>query len=320
MPEVKELFRMATENVRPDLGTLQRQRRRQRWHETRRKSASMALVAGLVIAGAVLGIQALREGDEPSRKPATVPAARPYLQGLEPTAERLAGIWVIHDDNPLLVRFSPDGTYAFDNIGLLDTDPAASGTFEVSGRTITFVEGQSRICPEGDRYGWRASVTTDGRLHVLHLSTQEVIDDIPDDCDLAGESTWTRVSPSSQAGMRIPAIPQGDEAPPSSISALRGIWLLEGGGHLIRFNTDGTYALDDGGALGKDPDDVGAFEVDAQGGVTLTSGGDSRTCAEGDRSVWENIRLAGGRLRAVVADNACPTGIETDLTWIRLSP
>jgi hypothetical protein len=320
MPDVQELFRMATESVRPDPGALERQHRNQRWRVAKQKAGVYALAAGLVIAGVVIGFRMLREGEEASRGPETVPGAAPSLRGLVPTVDGLAGIWIIDADNPLLVRFSPDGSYAFDNIGSLDTDPAAAGTYEVTGRIITFTNGRSRICPDGDRFGWRAGLTEDGRLHVLHLSTAVVIDDIPDDCDLVGESTWTRVSPSSPAGTRISAKPAGKGAPPSTGSALRGIWLLEGGGHLLRFGTDGTYALDDRGALGNEPDDVGTFEVDGRGGITLTSGADSRSCAEDDQWIWEQVRLAGGTLRGVAGENACPNDIPVEMTWIRLSP
>jgi hypothetical protein len=317
MPDVKEIFRMATESVRPDPGALERQHRSQRWHVAKQKTGVYALVAGLVIAGVVFGVRSLREGEEGSRTPETVPGAEPPLRGLVPTVEGLSGIWIIDDDNPLLVRFSPDGTYAFDNIGSLDADPAAAGTYEVNGRMITFTNGRSRICPDGDRFGWRAGLTEDGRLHVVYTV---VTDDVEDDCDLVGESTWTRVSPSSPAGARISAKPAGEAAPPSTESALRGIWLLEGGGHLLRFSTDGTYALDDAGALGNDPDDVGTLAVDGQGGITLTSGAESRTCAAGELWVWEQVRLAGGTLRGVVAENACPNNVEVDMTWVRLSP
>jgi hypothetical protein len=320
MPDVQEIFRAATERVRPDPGALERQHRNQRWHVAKQKTGVYALVAGLVITGVFFGINALRESGERSPTPGTMPGSAAALEGLPPTAERLAGIWIVDDDNPLLVRFSTDGTYAFDNIGSLDTSPAAAGTYEVAGRIIIFTNGRSRICPNGDRYGWRASLTEDGRLHVLHLERGEVMDDIEEDCDLAGESTWTRVSPTSPAGTRISAKPSGEGTPPSIESALRGIWLLEGGGHLLRFGTDGTYALDDAGALGNDPDDVGTFEVDGRGGVTLTSGANSRTCAQGDMWVWQNVRLAGPTLQGVVTDSACPNDVGIDLTWVRLSP
>jgi hypothetical protein len=320
MPNVKEIFRMATESVRPDPGALERQHRSQRWHVAKQKTGVYALVAGLVIAGVVFGIRSLREGEEQPRTPGTMPGTELSLQGLEPSVDGLAGIWIIDDDNPLLVRFSPDGTYAFDDLGLLDSSPAAAGTYVVNGRIITFTNGRSRICSNGDRYAWRAGLTEDGRLHALDLGKAVVTDDVEDDCDLVGESTWTRVSPSSPAGARISAKPAGEAAPPSTEWALRGIWLLEGGGHLLRFSTDGTYALDDAGALGNDPDDVGTLAVDGQGGITLTSGAESRTCAAGELWVWEQVRLAGGTLRGVVAENTCPNNVEVDMTWVRLSP
>lgn len=315
MPEVKDIFRMATENVRPDPGALERQHRDQRWHVAKQKAGVYALVAGLVAAAVFVGIRSLREGTEEFPTPGTAPSAP---VGDAPTVESLAGIWLVDDDEPLLGRFSTDGTFAFDNIGALDTDPAAAGTYEVDGRVIRFTNGQSRICSEGDRYAWRAGLTEAGRLHVFH---EDVMDDVADDCDLVGEQTWTRVSPSSPSGILIRAAGRSEEgAPPSTESALRGIWLLEGGGHLLRFSTDGTYALDDAGALGNDPDDVGTFAVDGQGGITLTSEADSRTCAAGDLWAWQNVRLAGPTLHGVVTESACPKDVGVDLTWVRLSP
>lgn len=315
MPDVKDIFRMATENVRPDPGALERQHRDQRWHVAKQRAGVYALVAGLVAAAVFVGIRTLRQGAEESPTPGTAPSA-PI--GAAPTVESLAGIWIVDDDNPLLGRFSMDGSFAFDNIGTLDTDPAATGTYQIDGRIITFTNGKSRICPEGDRYAWRAGLTEAGRLHVFH---EEVVDDVADDCDLVGEQTWTRVSPSSPFGILITATGRSEEgAPPSTESALRGIWLLEGGGHLLRFGTDGTYAIDDTGGLGTDPDDVGTIAVDGRGGLTLTSGANSRTCAEGDQWVWKEVRLAGDSLRGVVGEAACPKELGGELTWVRLSP
>lgn len=314
MPDVHEIFRLATENVRPDPGALERQYRGQRWKVVKQKTGVYALVAGLVIAGIVFGVSALRRGDDRPQ----VPGSTPGLQ--EPTVADLAGIWLVDDDNlPFLVRFSTDGTYAFDKIGMLDTSPAAAGTYEVTGRTITFTNGQSQGCPAGDRWAWRAGLTEELRLHVVGLSRADMVG--ADGCGWVGESIWTRVSPSSPASMQITAeAPSPEGAPPSTESALRGIWLLEESGYLLRFGLDGTYAIDDEGRLGRDPDDVGTFKVDGRGGLTLTSGANSRTCALGDVWVWENVRLAGATLRGVVAESACPNDVGADLTWLRLSP
>src|SRR5918992_684875 len=175
MPDLKDVFRMATENVRPDPGALERQHREQRWHVAKQKAGVYALVAGLVAAAVFVGIRTLRQGAEESPTPGTAPSAP---VGVPPTVESLAGIWLVDDDDPLLGRFSTDGTFAFDNIGALDTDPAAAGTYEVDGRIISFTNGRSRICSEGDRYAWRAGLTEAGRLHVFH---EDVLDDVAGD-------------------------------------------------------------------------------------------------------------------------------------------
>jgi hypothetical protein len=74
MPDVQEVFRMATQKVRPDAGALERQHRDQRRQVFKRKVGGYALVAGLVVAGALIGLIALRKGEnEPS--PAGEPTA-----------------------------------------------------------------------------------------------------------------------------------------------------------------------------------------------------------------------------------------------------
>lgn len=63
MPEVQEVFRMATQKVRPDPGALDRQHHDQRWRVTKKKTAVYALVAAVVVAGVVVGINTLRTDD-----------------------------------------------------------------------------------------------------------------------------------------------------------------------------------------------------------------------------------------------------------------
>jgi hypothetical protein len=137
------------------------------------------------------------------------------------------------------------------------------------------------------------------------------------------ELTMVRVSPSSPAGTQITAeSSSGEGPPPSREDELAGIWLLESTGLLVRFSADGTYALDDGGQLGTDPDDQGTFGVDRDGSVTLTSGAQSRTCAEGITWVWKDVRLifGAGTLRGVVSKDEGQRRLGPELTWVRLSP
>jgi Tol biopolymer transport system component len=63
MPDVQEVFRMATQKVRPEPGFIDRQYENQRRQSRRRKAGALALVAALVIAGVVIGISTLGSDD-----------------------------------------------------------------------------------------------------------------------------------------------------------------------------------------------------------------------------------------------------------------
>jgi hypothetical protein len=166
----------------------------------------------------------------------------------------------------------------------------------------------------------------EGRLVTTFTET------VDGNCDIGAGSKWTwiRVSPNSPAGaaMTAPDIPAGDEISVASCR-LTGIWLLEGSGQRIRFSSDGTYAVDDGGLLGSDPDDTGSYEV-VDGTVTLTSAG-SASCTVGDVQVWEgatvaqlrlheNLPVYSSLLRSGAAEPGCSIYPSSELTWLRLSP
>jgi hypothetical protein len=73
MPEMQEVFRMATQKVRPDPGFVERQYENQRRQLRRRKAGALALVAVLVVVGVVVGISTLRSGDEGKGTPGSAP-------------------------------------------------------------------------------------------------------------------------------------------------------------------------------------------------------------------------------------------------------
>jgi hypothetical protein len=81
MPDVQEVFRMATQKVRPDPGALDRQHRDQRWRVAKKKIAVYAMVAAVLIAGTVIGINSFGGSDgrpggsdqSPSPSPTTSP-------------------------------------------------------------------------------------------------------------------------------------------------------------------------------------------------------------------------------------------------------
>jgi len=61
MPEVQEVFRMATQKIRPEPGALERQFQGQRRRSARRKAGAVGLAAALAITAAVVAIQATRD-------------------------------------------------------------------------------------------------------------------------------------------------------------------------------------------------------------------------------------------------------------------
>jgi hypothetical protein len=81
MPDVQEVFRMATQKVRPDPGFVERQHGQQRRRTIRRKVGVYGLVAALVVVVAVVAVQLADESAEhvPLGQPSTTatPAAAP---------------------------------------------------------------------------------------------------------------------------------------------------------------------------------------------------------------------------------------------------
>src|SRR6266550_3177863 len=90
MPDVQEVFDMATQKVLPEPGALERQNRNQRRRSTRRKTGAFALVAAIVAIGVGVAF-ALPRGDDGSRTPAgrptaTVPSSVPTNASPGPSA------------------------------------------------------------------------------------------------------------------------------------------------------------------------------------------------------------------------------------------
>ena len=69
MPEIQEVFRMATQKVRPDPEALDRQHRGQRRRVAQKRAAVYALVVVLLVAGVVLGISTLGSNKEQPANP-----------------------------------------------------------------------------------------------------------------------------------------------------------------------------------------------------------------------------------------------------------
>jgi hypothetical protein len=85
MPDVQEVFRVATQKIRPDPGALERQQIHQRRWTTRRKVGAYAVAAALIAAIAVVAVRTgivgsserLPTGGNPTTAPSAVPDAGP---------------------------------------------------------------------------------------------------------------------------------------------------------------------------------------------------------------------------------------------------
>lgn len=157
MPDVQEVFRMATQKVRPDPGAMERQSHTQRRHVVRQRAGGYALLAILVIAAGVIGVIALRDRElQPASEGGAGPTAgelatNPYILDLgtgETTLlpETLAGGFAYVP--------SPDGTQvafagnceAGDVVRVANIDGTGLQTFRAS-------EGMINCAPRWSRDG-----------------------------------------------------------------------------------------------------------------------------------------------------------------------
>lgn len=315
MPELKEVFAMVSQKVEPHMDAWNRQEQRQRRTARNRKTGAFALVACFLIAAVVIAMNA-RPAEDGTKVGDT---SGPTVVGAAPTAGSVDGIWLF-DGGPdpgepgMLMRLTPDGTFAIDAYGSLDVSPATQGTFVIEGDHVDFEVGPSARCPNGETFTLVMGVSDIGRLDSVMTEPG---------CGVAEGTrwTWTRVSPASEAGTEIvAAAPSGDATAPEDVVSLQGIWLLEGTGQLLRITFSGSYSMDAQGSLGVDPSDEGFIEVQGRK-VVLLSGPASRTCAAAARWVWGEVEVEpfGTRMRAVSRSDACGRADAEELTWIRIS-
>lgn len=313
MPELKELFDMVSQKVEPDLEAWREQERRQRRSARHRRIGAFALVAALGVAAAVIFMMSRPREDR------SVDVGRSVDDGIVPTYEAMAGVWLNQGPSPgwsgLMAQFGRDGSFAFDAEGELGVSPANVGTYEIDGHVVTFTSGSGGdTCSTGESFSMRVGVRDDGRLHGVMLE---------EGCRTAKDTEflWTRVSPASDAGSAITTEATGAIEQPTDLFSARGTWLLEGTGHVLRIDGSGTYAIDDDGQLASDPFDEGSIELNGRR-LALTSGTASRGCEEGARWVWGGVVKdpSGTVMRGSTREDACGHGVDDEeLIWIRIS-
>jgi len=287
---------------------LKRVRRRQRLVGVTAAAAVCVLVVGAWLSVALLSHSDELQGEKDHATIGLLP----------PTPDRLTGIWARVQGPDLqptqfVARFSSDGTFVFDNSGEFDSFPPIVGTYVVQGDTIKFKNEQTAICPVGDRWAFRATLSRDGRLDI------EVIEDGTGRCRHGVGTEWTfvRASPRSVAGALILADePTGEAVPPAALD-LVGVWLRDDG-QLLSLRGDMSYRLDDEGELDTSPDEKGEFGIRGRT-LTFTSGVGSKSCPDGAVKVWKNLRLDGWTLRGVVAKDECTDSVGDEQQWIVIS-
>ena len=102
----------------------------------------------------------------------------------------------------------------------------------------------------------------------------------------------------------------------SPMEKLVGDWSQDDGRHIIRLNSDGTFAVDNGDQLESNPDDVGTYLFDGEI-LTFTSGEESRFCRPGDLWIWELDFVDDDRINGVVTVDECSSFEGREWTWTR---
>jgi hypothetical protein len=244
-------------------------------------------------------------------------------KGWAPMATDVNGIWLQVEDPGalgLLVRFNYDGTFAMDDAGDLTTSPAATGTFELDGHSITFTSEGSDLCTDGDSWTWQASLSEGGSLHIVEAA---------DPCRTSHSTNWTlvRISPGSVslrdglADGPITAAAPSHGRPPTA-NKLAGVWLpIESQGLLVRFEPDGNIAVDNHGELDTRPAILGTYKLKGRSIIVTVRSGPA--CQAGDKWTWKAGLSGDGHLDTVLTERGtgnCARPVGTKWTFIRVSP
>jgi hypothetical protein len=139
MPEVQEVFRMATQKIGPDPGAMERQLREQRRRATRRKAGVYALVAALVIGASVVAVSALPD-DRPSKPADESPTVNPVDTRAEQVATSFVEAYGAFDAPRAFAYLADDA----DISGLIGSQGSgsAAGTPEELPLFISLIEAQ----------------------------------------------------------------------------------------------------------------------------------------------------------------------------------
>jgi hypothetical protein len=282
------------------------------------RTAAVAAAAAVVLVAA--GITAfLLVGDDD----ATTQPARPaptvsdpdadFLTGSAPTPQLIEGVWRLNDGG-VLVRFTPNAAVQFDKLGTLFSHPVARGTYTINGDLIsmTLTHGHDFGCLDSS-LAMRVSLPEAGIMRY-----------VPSEKNLAecspmpiARGEWQQVLPTRSQEMA--GFDNSDDPgwhPLSGKAALAGVFLAQGGGHLLELDRGGSYYVaDDAGA----PVDRGQWSLHGSD-LTLTSAAGSTDCSKGDKLVLgglEEVDPGTTVFRGTVKQNTCAAAW-TPKEWIEI--
>jgi hypothetical protein len=216
MPDMQEVFRMATQKVRPDPGFVDRQHENQRRQSRRRRAGALVLVAVLVIAGVVVGISVLRSGDVGKSIPgsAPTPTATPirslHSGALEPGTYVVSTLDSDFDAKYRITMDVPDGYEGFPDgsgvaklgrigqmavgawvIGDVFADPCRSETTRLDPSPVSSVDAlvAALAGQKGLRVSTSTEITVDGFAGTSMKRTVHTGINLAD-CDAGKFLTW----------------------------------------------------------------------------------------------------------------------------------
>lgn len=284
-----------------------------------RRRTAVAIAAGLAAAVllAVLGFEDLGAlgGDADSAPPAGPGPTRgvdpdtDFLTGNAPTSELLQGVWRV-DNGTVHLRFWPPNFVSFDDSGRLFHNPSVEGTYVIEGDLITVnVPGGSATCA-GQTFAMRASLVEPGLAHVVHTRPGR------GSCSHEPNERWTleQVLPTWKGMAELEYSSEPGWKPASDVETLYGVWVAEGGGHVLEIDPGGSYYVAD---ETRQPIDRGRWSLHGSE-LALTSSSGSSGCDQGDRLVWSELEQVNPNttaMRGTVSKNSCG-GAWASKTWI----
>ena len=273
-----------------------------------------AAAAAVVLAGAVATAFLALGGDEDTAGFADRSGVDPdagYLTGGPPTPELVEGVWRL-DNGAITLKFDADGDVRFDDHGTLFSQPATTGTYAIEGDVISVTTTTApRTECTGITFRVRASSPEPGILRFVRSDPANTCPQI-----LPGRGALEKALPTSPVMAGLVFSQDTGWQPVSGTDTLLGVWLAEGGGHLLEMDADGSYYIADDSA---EPIDQGRWSLRGAD-LTLTSSAQSVACEANDRLTlvgmqWVNPGTIA--LRGTLRENTCG-GAWTPATWILL--